>query len=72
MLSRARSSAMTAWDGSVEVPLMGRAPLSDGGSALLELLKLGKVYVKQSATFEEITLMPGAKPFEEGEEDGES
>ena len=40
--------------------------------ALLELLKLGKVYVKQSATFEEITLMPGAKPFEEGEEDGES
>ena len=39
--------------------------------ALLELLKLGKVYVKQSATFEDITLVPGTKPFDEGEEDGE-
>ena len=41
--------------------------------ALLELLKLGKVYARQGATFDDIQLVPGSKPFDEGEEtDGEA
>lgn len=41
--------------------------------ALLELLKLGKVYARQDDAFGGILLVPGAKPFDEGEEsDGET
>lgn len=36
--------------------------------ALLELLKLGKVYACQGDAFGGILLVPGAKPFDEGEE----
>lgn len=39
--------------------------------ALLELLKLGKAHVMQSATFDDILLVPGQRAFVEEETDGD-